>query len=85
MRRGLRVATVVMALCFVCAAALAQTNTGAKKKKSAADAGTSVKLDYLPATKAAPMHFREDVKPIEPSPQQAPQPATQQVLPPQKK
>lgn len=76
MKRPLRIVTVVMAVCFVCAAALAQTNSAAsKKKRGAADAGAPTKLDFLPATKAAPMHFRDEAKTIEPTPQQAPQQA----------
>lgn len=74
MRRGLRIAAVVMALSFVCAAALAQTNT-APKKAGKPDAGMPVKIDYLRATKAPPMDFRHE----EPAPpaQQAPQPPAQ--------
>mgnify|MGYP001424737277 CR=1 FL=1 len=72
MRRGLRIAAVVMALSFVCAAALAQTNA-APKKAGKPDAGTPVKIDYLRATKAPPMDFRhqEPEVPAQPTPQQA--------------
>ncbi|MBL8922333.1 MAG: hypothetical protein JNJ54_26010 [Myxococcaceae bacterium] len=83
MRRSLRIVTVVVAACFVCAAALAQTNASpSRKKRGAPDAGAPTKLDYLPATKAAPMHFREDAKAVEPAPPQAP---TQQAAPPAQK
>lgn len=76
MKRPLRIVTVVVAVCFVCAAALAQTNASpSKKRRGAADAGAPTKLDYLPATKAAPMHFRDEAKTIEPTPQQAQPPA----------
>ncbi|MDP3502116.1 MAG: hypothetical protein Q8S33_17395 [Myxococcales bacterium] len=72
MRRGLRIAAVVMALSFVCAAALAQPNA-APKKAGKADAGTPVKIDYLRATKAPSMDFRHE-EPAPPAPaQQAPQ------------
>lgn len=67
MKRGLRLAAVVMAVCFVCAAALAQTNASPKPKKATADAGMAVRLDYLRTTKAPPMDFRKE----EPPPQQA--------------
>lgn len=72
MRRGLRIAAVVMALSFVCAAALAQTNA-APGKAGKPDAGTPVKIDYLRATKAPPMDFRrqEDGR-LEQPPTQAP-------------
>ena len=70
MKRGLRLAAVVMAVCFVCAAALAQTNASPKPKKAAVDAGTPVRIDYLRTTKASPMDFRKE----EPPPQQAQQP-----------
>jgi|JI10StandDraft_1071094.scaffolds.fasta_scaffold392450_2 hypothetical protein len=69
MKRGLRLAAVVMAVCFVCAAALAQTNSAPKPKKVSVDAGTPVRIDYLRTTKAPPMDFRKE----EPPPQQ-PQP-----------
>ena len=78
MRRGLRIAAVVMALSFVCAAALAQTNA-APKKAGKPDAGTPVKIDYLRATKAPPMDFRheEPAPPAQAPAQQAPQPPVQ--------
>lgn len=66
MKRGLRLAAVVMAVCFVCAAALAQTNASPKPKKAAADAGTP---DYLRTTKAPPMDFRKEEPPqVQPPP-----------------
>lgn len=73
MKRGLRLAAVVMAVCFVCAAALAQTNAAPKPKKASADAGTPVRIDYLRTTKAPPMDFRRE-EPA-PQPQQPPPPA----------
>lgn len=78
MRRGLRIAAVVMALSFVCAAALAQTNA-APKNAGKPDAGSPVKRDYLRATKAPPMDFRheEPAPPTQAPAQQAPQPPAQ--------
>lgn len=73
MKRGLRLAAVVMAVCFVCAAALAQTNATPKPKKATADAGTPIRLDYLRTTKAPPMDFRkEEPPPPQPPPAQKP-------------
>ncbi|MDP3238694.1 MAG: hypothetical protein Q8N26_38245 [Myxococcales bacterium] len=78
MRRGLRIAAVVMALSFVCAAALAQPNA-APKKGGKPDAGAPLKHNYLMPTKAPPMDFRHE-EPAPPAPpatqapvQQAPQ------------
>lgn len=72
MKRGLRLAAVVMAVCFVCAAALAQTNATPKPKKASTDAGTPVRIDYLRTTKAPPMDFRREEPPPQPQPQQPP-------------
>lgn len=85
MRRPLRLLTVVMAVCFVCAAALAQTTAAGKKKKPApADGGVApAKLEFLPATKAMPMPFRDEPVTADPAPTQAVTP--QQVAPPEKK
>ena len=71
MKRGLRLASVVMAVCFVCAAALAQTNAAPKPKKATLDAGTTVRIDYLRTTKAPPMDFRREESPPQ-APQQPP-------------
>lgn len=76
MKRGLRLAAVVMAVCFVCAAALAQTNATPKPKKASADAGTPVRIDYLRTTKAPPMDFRRETPPPQ-QPQQTPPPPAQ--------
>jgi hypothetical protein len=66
MRQGLRIATVIMAVLFVCAAALAQT-TKKPAPKAAADAGQPVDAGapvlrpvFQGATKAPPMDFRDE-------------------------
>lgn len=67
MRRTLKIAVVVMAVVFACAAALAQTN--AAKTPATPDAGQLPRFEHLGATKAPPMHFR-DPPAQQPAPQQ---------------
>lgn len=83
MKRTLRIAVVVMAVVFACAAALAQTNA-AKPTKTKPDAGAALpKFDHLGATKAPPMHFRDEAPAPVPQ-QQTPKPPAPEPQAPQK-
>ena len=71
MNKTLRIAVVLMAVLFACAAAIAQTGN-AKKTLSKPDSGVAVPFEHLGTTKAPPMHFRDPPPHAPPPPQQAP-------------
>lgn len=71
MTKTLRIAVVLMAVLFACAAAIAQTGS-AKKARSKPDSGVALPFDNLGTTKAPPMPFREPPPQAPPAPQQAP-------------
>jgi hypothetical protein len=69
MTKTLRIAVVLMAVLFACAAAIAQT-ANAKKVRSKPDSGVAMPFENMGTSKAPPMMFRDPPPQAPPAPQQ---------------